>query len=60
MSSLNTESILETCYDEAWEDFRISNKLTDDQLTSLCEASPSGTLEAIERQAQEMFEDRCI
>ena len=60
MSSLSTESILETCYDEAWEDFRIANKLTDDQLTSLCEKSPSGTLEAIERQAQKMFEDRCI
>jgi len=60
MSSLNTEALLETCFDEAWEDFRIANKLTDDQLYALCEASPSGTLEAIERQAQKMFEDRCI
>ena len=51
---------METCYDEAWEDFRISNKLTDDQLYALCEASPSGTLDAIEALANKMFEDRCI
>ena len=60
MSCLNTESILETCYDEAWEDFRISNKLTDDQLYALCEASPTGTLDAIDALAYRMFENRCI
>ena len=59
MSTLNHEALLETCFDEAWESFRVHNKLTDDQLTSLCERSPSGTLIAIERQAQRMFDDMC-
>jgi len=59
MSSLNTESILETCYDEAWEDFRISNKLTVDEMTELFSFS-QGTRLAIEITARKMFEDRCI
>ena len=59
MSCLQNEMLLEQCFDEAWESFRVHNKLTDDQLTALCERSPSGTLEAIERSAQERFEDLC-
>jgi len=59
MSTLHHESLLETCFDEAWESFRVHNKLTDDQLTALCERSPSGTLIAIERSAQKMFDDMC-
>ncbi len=56
---IKEEALLETCFDEAWEEFRVHNKLTDDQLTSLCERSPSGTLEAIEQTAQKMFDDMC-
>ena len=59
MSVLHHESLLETCWDEAWEEFRIHNKLTEDQLNELCWRQPSGTLVAIERKAQQMFEDRC-
>ena len=59
MSTFNHESLLETCFDEAWESFRVHNKLTDDQLTALCERSPSGTLIAIERSAKKRFEDLC-
>jgi len=61
MSSLHHEALLETCHDQAWEEFRIHNKLTEDQLNELCWMNPngSGTLLAIERTAQKMFEDLC-
>ena len=50
---------METCHDEAWEEFRKHNKLTEDQLNELCWRQTSGTLVAIERKAQQMFEARC-
>lgn len=50
---------METCHDEAWEAFRIHNKLTDDQLNELCWRQESGTLLAIEKQAQRLFDQRC-
>ena len=59
MSTLHHESLMETCHDEAWEEFRIHNKLTEDQLNELCWRQESGTLVAIERKAQQMFEARC-
>ena len=36
MSSLHHEALMECCHDEAWEEFRIHNKLTEDQLNELC------------------------
>ena len=59
MSSLHHEALLETCHDQAWEEFRVHNKLTEDQLNELCWRQTSGTLIAIERKAQKMFEDLC-
>ena len=59
MSSLHHEALLETCHDEAWEEFRIHNKLTEDQLNELCWRQTSGTLIAIERKARQKFEDLC-
>jgi|TARA_B100001250_G_scaffold180524_1_gene155196 hypothetical protein len=50
---------METCHDEAWEAFRKHNKLTEDQLNELCWRQESGTLLAIEKQAQRMFEELC-
>jgi len=58
MSTLHHESILENCFDEAWEDFRVSNKLTIDEMLDLCSFS-KGTVENIERTAQKMFDDMC-
>ena len=58
MSSLNTESLLETCFDEAWDSFRVHNKLTVEQMEELCSFS-QGTVEAIEQTARKMFEDLC-
>ena len=61
MSTLHHESLLETCWDEAWEEFRVSNKLTDDQLNELCWRNPngSGSLDAIDQLARQKFEDLC-
>ena len=59
MSSLHHEALMETCHDEAWEEFRIHNKLTEDQLNELCWRQESGTLIAIERKARQKFEDLC-
>tara|TARA_B100001029_G_C14982833_1_gene407089 strand:- start:3 stop:185 length:183 start_codon:yes stop_codon:yes gene_type:complete len=59
MSSLHHEALMECCHDEAWEEFRIHNKLTEDQLNELCWRQTSGTLVAIERKARQKFEDLC-
>ena len=59
MSTLHHETLMETCHDEAWEEFRIHNKLTEDQLNELCWRQTSGTLVAIERKARQKFEDLC-
>ena len=59
MSTLHHEALMEQCHDEAWENFRIHNKLTDDQLNELCWRQESGTLLAIEKQAQRLFDERC-
>ena len=57
MSCLQNEAILEQIHDEVWEEFRIANKLTDDQLNELCWANESGTLLAIQREVERRFED---
>ena len=57
MSTIANEALLENIYDEVWEEFRISNKLTDDQLNELCFANESGTLLAIQREVERRFED---
>ena len=59
MSTLHHEALLETLHDEVWEEFRIHNKLTDDQLNELCWANESGTLLAIEKEVEKRFEDLC-
>ena len=50
--------ILENCFDEAWESFRVHNKLTVEMMEELCSFS-QGTVENIERTAQEMFDNMC-
>ena len=57
MSCINNEALIETLHDEVWEEFRIANKLTDDQLNELCWANESGTLLAIERETNKRFQD---
>ena len=59
MSKLHHESILEDCLVEAEENFRVHNKLTQKQLDELIVRS-RGVRDAIESQAQKLFDDRCI
>ena len=59
MSTLHHESILEDCLVEAEENFRVHNKLTQKQLDESIVRS-RGVRDAIESQAQKLFNDRCI
>jgi len=59
MSTLHHESILEDCLVEAEENFRVHNKLTQKQLDELLVRS-EGVRLAITKQAQRLFDDRCI
>ena len=59
MTTLHHESILEDCLVEAEENFRVHNKLTQKQLDELIVRS-RGVRDAIESQAQKLFDDRCI
>lgn len=57
MSVLHHESILENCFDQAWEEFRIHNKLTVDQMTEI--ENHEGVQIALNKKANKMFEDLC-
>lgn len=56
MSSIHNEERLETCFDQAWEEFRVHNKLTPEMMEELCSQSV-GTVQHIERTARMMAED---
>ena len=58
MSSLHHEEILEDCYEQSYERFKKSNKLTEEMMQELI--LHSGVQFAIEKNARKMFEDRCI
>ncbi len=60
MSTLHHESLLETCYDTAWIEYRDKNKLTDDQLYALEQNSEHGILPEIEKLAYQIFEDSLL
>ena len=55
MSCIQNEALMESCFDEAWEQFRVHNKLTPDMMEELCSFSV-GTVQHIERTARKMFE----
>ena len=57
MSCLHNEAILETIYDEVWEEYRLKNNLTDDQLYTLEQNSLTGTIPEIEIETNKRFED---
>jgi len=58
MSCINNESILESLFDEVWEEFRVSNKLTVAMMEELCSFS-KGTNLALEKLTMQRFEDLC-
>ena len=57
MSHPVNDEILERLYDEAWEDYRKQNNLTEDQLLTIEQNSETGTIPAIEEEADKRFED---
>ena len=57
MSCLQNETLLETIYDEVWEEYRLKNNLTDDQLYTLEQNSLTGTLPEIELETNKRFQD---
>ena len=59
MSTLHHEEIFEDCLIEAEENFRVHNKLTQKDLDELIVRS-EGVRLAITKQAQKLFDDRCI
>ena len=59
MSCINNESLLETIYDEVWEEYRIKNNLTSDQLYTLHQNSSTGVIPEIELETNKRFEDMC-
>ena len=58
MSSLHHEEILEDCYEQSYESFKKSNKLTEEMMQELI--LHSGVQFAIEKNARKLFETRCI
>ena len=59
MSVLPHETLLETCYDEAWIDYAKEHNLTYDQLDALDQNSELGYLPEIANEAQKRFEELC-
>jgi len=57
MSSLHHENLLEDCYEKAYEQFRIHNKLNEQQMQELI--LHEGVENAIVRSARKIFEDLC-
>ena len=59
MSCIHNETILENLYDEVWEEYRIENDLTSDQLDALDQNSELGYLPVIANEANRRFEELC-
>ena len=57
MSCIQNESLLETIYDEVWEEYRLKNNLTDDQLYTLEQNSLTGIIPEIELETNKRFQD---
>ena len=57
MSVLHHESLLESCFDQAWEDFRVHNQLSVEQMNEM--ESHEGVQIALRRSAEILFEGMC-
>ena len=60
MSCLQNEILLETIYDEVWEEYRIKNNLTSDELYTLEQKSATGVIRFIEDETNKRFEELCV
>ena len=57
MSNLDKYTILENLYDEAWEDYRKQNNLTEEELLTIEQNSETGTIPEIEKETNKRFEE---
>jgi len=57
MSNIHNETVLERIYDEVWEEYRVANCLSDDQLLAIEQSSETGTIPEIELETNRRFED---
>ena len=55
MSTLHHEEILESCFDQAWDEFRVHNKLTHEQMREM--ESHEGVQIALMKNAAKLFEE---
>ena len=58
MSVLHHEGILETCFEDAYEYFRIENNYTISEMEDLC-IENKNLRKRLEEVAIQLFEDRC-
>ena len=59
MSNIHNETILENLYDEVWEEYRIKNNLTSDQLSALEQNTDTGTIVEIVIETTRRFDAMC-
>ena len=59
MSNLDKYTILENLYDEAWEDYRKQNNLTEEELLTIEQNSEAGIIPEIEKETNKRFEELC-
>ena len=57
MSHAVNDEILETCYEDAYNNFMVNNKLTNDQMQELI--LHEGVELAVVKQAKKLFENLC-
>ena len=60
MSCLQNEILLETIYDEVWEEYRKNYNLTSDELYNLEQKSATGIIQFIEDETNRRFEEMCV
>ena len=57
MSHATNDTILENLYDQVWEEYRVKNNLTLDQMYHLEQDDKSGIMSMLGDQATALFED---
>tara|TARA_B100001248_G_C27374426_1_gene453402 strand:+ start:758 stop:940 length:183 start_codon:yes stop_codon:yes gene_type:complete len=57
MSHATNDTILENLYDQVWEEYRVKNNLTLDQMYHLEQDDKSGIMSMLGDQATKLFED---
>ena len=57
MSNYQNDALLESIHDTVWEEYRVENNLTEDQLNELCWQHEEGTLPYILKETNKRFEE---